>query len=51
VLGTDFPYPADEAFREAVTYVQRAGLSDHDVGAVLDTTAAELLGLTDRASS
>lgn len=46
VLGTDFPYQASDAFREAVTYVQRAGLPDRDVSAVLDTTAAELLGLT-----
>jgi len=46
LLGTDFPYQADEAFREAVTYVQQAELPDQDVSAVLGTTAAELLGLT-----
>ncbi|WP_214322644.1 amidohydrolase family protein [Nonomuraea sediminis] len=43
LLGTDFPYQAGEAFREAVTYVQRSGLPDQDINAVLDTTAAELL--------
>jgi len=33
------------SIREAVTYVQRAGLPDQDVDAILDTTAAGLLGL------
>ncbi|RXS64277.1 amidohydrolase [Streptomyces sp. TM32] len=46
VLGTDFSYQAGDAFGEAVTYVQRAGLPDQDVNAILDTTAAELLGVT-----
>jgi 6-methylsalicylate decarboxylase len=46
VLGTDFPYQSGDAFRQAVTYVQGAGLPDDDVSAVLDTTAAGLLGFT-----
>ena len=46
VLGTDFPYQSGDAFRDAVTFVRRAGLPDHDAGAILDAAAA-LLGLTE----
>ncbi|TCO53113.1 amidohydrolase family protein [Actinocrispum wychmicini] len=46
VLGTDFPYQTGEAFQEAVTYVRQAGLTDKDVTAVLDGTAADVLGLS-----
>ncbi|HET6292214.1 MAG TPA: amidohydrolase family protein [Kribbella sp.] len=46
VLGTDFPYQSGEAFQEAVTYIERANLDDADTTAILDTTAANLLGVT-----
>jgi aminocarboxymuconate-semialdehyde decarboxylase len=45
VLGTDFPYQTGDAFREAVSYVEQSGLPTADTKAILDTTAAELLGL------
>jgi predicted TIM-barrel fold metal-dependent hydrolase len=43
VLGTDFPYQGGEAFRQAVTYVQRAELSAEDTAAILDRNAAGIL--------
>lgn len=45
VLGTDFPYQAGEAFREAVTYVDEAGLASAEAKSILDTTAVRLLDL------
>ncbi|MCE7008889.1 amidohydrolase [Kibdelosporangium philippinense] len=47
VLGTDFPYQSGEAFTEAVTYVQRAGLPAEAVNQILDTTAPKLLGIAE----
>ncbi|MFC4907040.1 amidohydrolase family protein [Actinomadura gamaensis] len=41
VLGTDFPYQADDLFRRAVTYVQDA-LPAADAAAVLDHNASAL---------
>jgi predicted TIM-barrel fold metal-dependent hydrolase len=45
LLGTDFPYQSGELFNAAVDYVRRAGLSEGDVRAILDRSAALLLGL------
>jgi aminocarboxymuconate-semialdehyde decarboxylase len=45
VLGTDFPYQSGDAFREAVTYVEKSGLPGADISGILDTTAVDLLGL------
>lgn len=45
VLGTDFPYQANEEFQAAIDYVGRAGLDPAEVSAILDRNAAELLGL------
>lgn len=44
VLGTDYPFQAGDAFLEAVTFIQRAGLADADVDRILDVNAASLLG-------
>jgi aminocarboxymuconate-semialdehyde decarboxylase len=45
LLGTDFPYQGGELFQTTVDYVHRAGLSPADTQAILDTNAAQLLGL------
>jgi aminocarboxymuconate-semialdehyde decarboxylase len=44
LLGTDFPYQPGDLFLAAVDYVRRAGLSEDDVGAILDRNAASLFG-------
>ncbi|WP_242112963.1 amidohydrolase family protein [Luteimonas aquatica] len=49
LLGTDFPYQADDLFRAAVDYVSRAGLAEDAIGAILDRNAAALLGLDAKA--
>ncbi|MFL6077500.1 MAG: amidohydrolase family protein [Mycobacteriales bacterium] len=46
VLGTDFPYQSGEAFRQAVGYLERAGLPAEQVAGIRDATPAGLLGLT-----
>lgn len=43
MLGTDFPYLVGPKFKHCVTYVEQAGLPDHDVRAILDRNAQELL--------
>ncbi len=45
VLGTDYPYVRGEHYREAVEYIGRAGLDPTEAGAIVDRTAASLLGL------
>ena len=45
VLGTDYPYQLWERYKEAITYVQDAGLPAGDVDAILDQTAVQLLDL------
>jgi 6-methylsalicylate decarboxylase len=45
LLGTDFPYQADDLFRAAIGYVGRSGLPPDEVAAVLDHNAGALLGL------
>jgi predicted TIM-barrel fold metal-dependent hydrolase len=44
LLGTDFPYQADDLFRAAIGYLDRASLPTDDVTAMLDRNAAGLLG-------
>ncbi|MFI8388891.1 amidohydrolase family protein [Streptomyces sp. NPDC085540] len=46
VLGTDFPYEDDEVFVRSVNYVCESGLSHEEATAILDTNAADLLGLS-----
>ncbi|MFD9478558.1 MULTISPECIES: amidohydrolase family protein [Streptomyces] len=46
VLGTDFPYEDDEVFVRAVNYVSASGLTQEEATAILDTNAADLLGLS-----
>ncbi|MFJ7586444.1 amidohydrolase family protein [Streptomyces sp. NPDC097617] len=46
VLGTDFPYEDGEVFVRAVDYVRESGLSPQEATAILDTNAADLLGLS-----
>jgi aminocarboxymuconate-semialdehyde decarboxylase len=43
MLGTDFPYIG--SIQQNVDYVSQAGLSEQEQRQILDTTAAELLGL------
>jgi len=45
VLGTDFPYQANEQYQAAIDYVSRAGLDPAEATAILDRNAAELFGL------
>ena len=45
LLGTDFPYLAGPKFKRCVTYVEESGLPQHDVSAILDSNAQELLRL------
>jgi hypothetical protein len=45
LLGTDFPYQADDLFRAAIGYVDRASLPAGDATAILDRNATDLLGL------
>jgi len=42
VLGTDFPYQADDLFRSAVSYLRRVGLSVEDLTAILDHNLLKL---------
>ncbi|MFJ9338482.1 amidohydrolase family protein [Streptomyces sp. NPDC101733] len=46
VLGTDFPYEDGEVFVRAVEYVSESGLAPQEATAILDTNAADLLGLS-----
>ncbi|MGI5444802.1 amidohydrolase family protein [Streptomyces sp. CA-243310] len=46
VLGTDFPYEDGEVFVRAVDYVSESGLTREEATAILDTNAADLLGLS-----
>ncbi|MFJ6482494.1 MULTISPECIES: amidohydrolase family protein [unclassified Streptomyces] len=46
VLGTDFPYEDDEVFVRSVNYVSESGLTQEEATAILDTNAADLLGLS-----
>ncbi|MFE5558169.1 amidohydrolase family protein [Streptomyces sp. NPDC056544] len=46
VLGTDFPYEDDEVFVRSVDYVCESGLTQEEATAILDTNAADLLGLS-----
>ncbi|MGW1723469.1 amidohydrolase family protein [Streptomyces sp. NPDC002306] len=45
VLGTDFPYEDGEAFLRAVDYIAGSGLPQEEATMILDTNAADLLGL------
>lgn len=45
VLGTDYPYVRGDRYAESVEYVGQAGLSTHDVAAVLGENAQRLLRL------
>ncbi|MCX5315581.1 amidohydrolase family protein [Streptomyces sp. NBC_00154] len=46
VLGTDFPYEDGEVFLRAVDYIVNSGLAPEEVSMILDTNAADLLGLS-----
>ncbi|MFF0758700.1 amidohydrolase family protein [Streptomyces sp. NPDC003737] len=46
VLGTDFPYEDGEVFLRAVDHIAGSGLTEEAAGAILDTNAADLLGLS-----
>ncbi|MFF3057335.1 amidohydrolase family protein [Streptomyces sp. NPDC057909] len=46
VLGTDFPYEDGEVFPRAVDYIADSGLAPEEVSMILDTNAADLLGLS-----
>ncbi|WP_405421738.1 amidohydrolase family protein [Streptomyces erythrochromogenes] len=46
VLGTDFPYEDGEVFVKAVDYVSESGLTPQEATMILDTNAADLLGLS-----
>ncbi|MGZ9935578.1 amidohydrolase family protein [Streptomyces sp. NC-S4] len=48
VLGTDFPYENDEVFVRSVDHVSETGLAREGAAAILDTNAADLLGLSRR---
>lgn len=48
MLGTDFPYLADQVFTTAVEYIGQAGLSAADTEQVYAGTAQALLGLATR---
>lgn len=43
VLGTDYPYQLWQRHKNAITYIQEAGLPAHDTEAILEQTAARLL--------
>ncbi|WP_234322087.1 amidohydrolase family protein [Streptomyces sp. NRRL B-24720] len=46
VLGTDFPYEDGEVFLRAVDHIADSGLAPEEVRMILDTNAADLLGLS-----
>ncbi|MER6199431.1 amidohydrolase family protein [Streptomyces sp. NPDC001586] len=46
VLGTDFPYEDGEVFLRAVDYIAESGLTREEATMILDTNAADLLGLS-----
>ncbi|WP_329294358.1 amidohydrolase family protein [Streptomyces sp. NBC_01455] len=46
VLGTDFPYEDGEVFLRAVDHIADSGLGPEEVTMILDTNAADLLGLS-----
>ncbi|WP_326601205.1 amidohydrolase family protein [Streptomyces sp. NBC_01800] len=46
VLGTDIPYEDGEVFLRAVDYIADSGLAPEEVLMILDTNAADLLGLS-----
>jgi 6-methylsalicylate decarboxylase len=48
LLGTDYPFHLGDTFRDCVSFVERAGLSEADTTAILDRNAAELLGIRAR---
>lgn len=46
VLGTDFPYEDGEVFLRAVDHIAASGLTPEEATMILDTNAANLLGLS-----
>ncbi|MFG2369103.1 amidohydrolase family protein [Streptomyces mirabilis] len=46
VLGTDFPYEDGEVFLRAVDHIADSGLTPEEATMILDTNAANLLGLS-----
>ncbi|MFF2519718.1 amidohydrolase family protein [Streptomyces sp. NPDC058086] len=46
VLGTDFPYEDGEVFLRAVDHIADSGLAPEEATMILDTNAANLLGLS-----
>lgn len=46
VLGTDFPYEDGEVFLRAVDHTTDSGLTPEEATMILDTNAADLLGLS-----
>ncbi|MFF3662534.1 hypothetical protein [Streptomyces olivochromogenes] len=46
VLGTDFPYEDGEVFLRAVEHIADSGLTPQEATMILDTNAADLLGLS-----
>ena len=45
LLGTDYPFWRDDAFKLCIDYVAEAGLAKADVDRILDRNAQQLLGL------
>ena len=45
VLGTDFPYEANELHKRAISYIELAGLKPEDASRILDHNAAAVLGM------
>jgi aminocarboxymuconate-semialdehyde decarboxylase len=45
ILGTDYPYQQDERYREAVSYVEEAGLAPDVAHRILDANAERLFGV------
>lgn len=46
VLGTDFPYEDGKVFLRAVDHITGSGLTPEEATMILDTNAADLLGLS-----
>lgn len=47
VLGSDYPYQLKEWYTNSVSYIEGAQLATDETRAILDGTAAEMLGLTE----
>jgi len=45
LLGSDYPFWRDEAFKLSVDYVRKAGLSENDESSILGGNAQRLLGI------